>query len=58
MRHLIRHTTRYHYTDPVSYSIQLLRLTPRRDEHQRVLRWNIEGRWSGSMRVGGCGLAA
>ena len=38
MRHLIRHTTRYHYTDPVSYSIQLLRLTPRRDEHQRVLR--------------------
>lgn len=42
MRHLIRHTTRYHYTDPVSYSIQVLRLTPRQDEHQRVLRWNIE----------------
>ena len=36
------HTTRYHYTDPVSYSIQVLRLTPRQDEHQRLLRWHIE----------------
>lgn len=42
MRHLIKHTTRYHYTDPVSYSIQVLRLTPRQDEHQRLLRWHIE----------------
>ena len=42
MRHLIKHTTRYHYTAPVSYSIQLLRLTPRQDEHQRLLRWHID----------------
>lgn len=42
MRLVIKHTTRYHYTDPVSYSIQLLRLTPRHDEHQRLLRWHID----------------
>lgn len=42
MRHLIQHTTHYRYTDPVSYSIQVLRLTPRQDEHQRLLRWHIE----------------
>ena len=42
MKHLIRHITRYRYTAPVSYSIQVLRLTPRHDEHQRALRWHIE----------------
>lgn len=42
MRHLIRHLTRYSYTSPVNYSIQTLRLTPRPDSHQRVLRWDIQ----------------
>lgn len=41
MRHLIRHVTRYRYTAPATYSIQTLRLTPRPDSHQRVLRWDI-----------------
>ncbi|AWP94562.1 transglutaminase family protein [Bordetella holmesii] len=42
MKHLIRHITHYRYTSPVSYSIQVLRLTPRQDEHQRALRWFID----------------
>ena len=41
MKHLIKHTTHYRYTSPVSYSIQTLRLTPRPDDHQRTLRWHI-----------------
>ncbi|OZI72101.1 transglutaminase family protein [Bordetella genomosp. 12] len=42
MKHLIRHVTHYRYTAPVSYSIQVLRLTPRQDDHQRALRWFID----------------
>ncbi len=42
MKHIIKHVTHYRYTSPVSYSIQTLRLTPRDDDHQRVLRWHIE----------------
>ncbi|SAI51265.1 Uncharacterized protein conserved in bacteria [Bordetella ansorpii] len=41
MKHLIKHTTRYQYTSPVSYTIQTLRLTPRPDDHQRALRWHV-----------------
>jgi transglutaminase-like putative cysteine protease len=41
VKQIIRHTTTYRYTAPVNYTIQLLRLTPRGDAHQRVLRWNI-----------------
>ena len=42
MKQIITHVTHYRYTSPVAYSIQTLRLTPRDDEHQRVLRWHIE----------------
>jgi len=42
MRHLIKHVTRYRYTAPASYAIQTLRLTPRAEDHQRVLRWRID----------------
>ncbi|CAB3725843.1 hypothetical protein LMG26689_04581 [Achromobacter animicus] len=42
MKQIITHVTHYRYTAPVNYSIQTLRLTPRDDEHQRVLRWHIE----------------
>ena len=42
MKYLIQHTTRYHYTAPVNYSIQKLRLTPRTDLHQRTRRWQID----------------
>ena len=37
----IRHETLYTYEHPVRYSIQTLRLTPRRDPGQRVLSWRI-----------------
>lgn len=37
----VRHETRYLYQEPVSYSIQALKLTPRADHGQRVLNWRI-----------------
>jgi transglutaminase-like putative cysteine protease len=37
----IEHRTRYTYTDPVSYTIQQLRLTPQDGAGQRVKRWEI-----------------
>jgi len=37
----IRHETLYRYDEPVSYSIQALKLTPRTDAGQRVLAWRI-----------------
>lgn len=37
----IRHETTYRYTEPVGYSIQHLRLTPRDEPHQRKLHWHI-----------------
>ena len=41
MRYIIRHTTVYHYTTPANYTIQTLRLTPRADAHQRIIRWQL-----------------
>jgi transglutaminase-like putative cysteine protease len=37
----ILHRTAYHYDEPVKYSAQALRLTPRREGTQRVLSWGI-----------------
>ena len=37
----IRHETRYEYEEPVSYSIQALKLTPRADPGQRVVSWRV-----------------
>ncbi len=37
----IRHETCYAYEEPVSYSIQSLRLTPRPEAGQRVVSWRI-----------------
>jgi transglutaminase-like putative cysteine protease len=37
----IRHETRYQYERPVKYSVQSLHLTPRRDQSQRSLNWQI-----------------
>ena len=37
----IRHETRYRYERTVKYSVQSLHLTPRRDQSQRSLSWNI-----------------
>lgn len=38
----IRHETRYSYSTPLSYSIQMLRLAPRDEPQQRVRRWQIQ----------------
>jgi transglutaminase-like putative cysteine protease len=37
----IHHETRYDYEEPVSYSIQALKLTPRGDAGQRILAWRV-----------------
>jgi transglutaminase-like putative cysteine protease len=37
----IRHETVYRYDQPLKYSIQSLKLTPRRDPGQRVLWWRL-----------------
>ena len=42
MRLSVQHETAYRYAAPAHYSIQQLRLTPRRDPHQRVLAWRVE----------------
>ncbi|MDX3978326.1 transglutaminase family protein [Shinella sp.] len=39
MRLKISHTTEYHYDDPVQYSLQRLRLTPKNHPGQRVHAW-------------------
>lgn len=41
MRLTIQHDTHYHYGDAPKHLIQLLRLTPREDAHQRVIEWRI-----------------
>lgn len=38
----IRHETVYHYTEPLTYTIQQLRLTPRTEAHQRTLSWHLD----------------
>lgn len=37
----IHHRTRYQYEEPVKYSAQMLRLTPRREGNQRTLAWSL-----------------
>ena len=41
MKLQVRHVTTYRYSAPTSYSIQLLRLTPRREQTQRALWWRL-----------------
>ena len=42
MKVRISHRTTYRYRDPVKYSAQTLRLTPRRDGEQHTLAWSIQ----------------
>jgi transglutaminase-like putative cysteine protease len=37
----IHHRTRYHYEEPVKYTAQMLRLTPRREGSQSILSWSM-----------------
>jgi transglutaminase-like putative cysteine protease len=41
MRLVIEHETQYIYSAPASATVQLIRLTPRPDPHQRVMNWSI-----------------
>jgi transglutaminase-like putative cysteine protease len=41
MKLQIQHRTTYRYSAPASYSIQLLKLTPRREAMQRTLWWRL-----------------
>jgi transglutaminase-like putative cysteine protease len=42
MRFSIQHETSYRYTQTVSETVQLLRLTPRAEAHQRIVDWQID----------------
>ena len=42
MQVTLSHRTVYRYQEPVKYTAQALRLTPRRDGGQRVLAWSIQ----------------
>jgi transglutaminase-like putative cysteine protease len=50
MRIHIEHETLYSYDEPVSYSIQALRLRPLDTRSQRVLNWTVETPSIGSVR--------
>jgi len=41
MRLKINHTTSYHYDAPVDYGLQQVRLTPKDQEGQKILHWEI-----------------
>jgi transglutaminase-like putative cysteine protease len=41
MRLLVRHTTRYAFSEPVIHALQRLRLTPKATQGQSVLSWNM-----------------
>ncbi|HEY3920274.1 MAG TPA: transglutaminase family protein [Stellaceae bacterium] len=43
MRLAIRHTTAYRYSQPITYAIQTLRLTPRPYEGFHVIAWRVRG---------------
>jgi len=42
MRISIRHTTSYHFDQPVPYALQRLRLMPKHSAGQQVLRWDMQ----------------
>lgn len=41
MKLQIEHETRYRFASEANYSIQYLRVTPREDQCQRILSWNV-----------------
>ena len=43
MRIIVHHRTVYRYDHAIRFSAQYLRLTPRTNASQRVLRWFVEG---------------
>ena len=41
-RFLVEHRSQFHYTEPAYHSVMLLRLHPRQDRGQRVLKFNLD----------------
>jgi len=56
----IQHRWEHRYAQPVKYSAQVLRLTPRRDNSQHTLNWTLHapGRRRGPTGSGSRGWAA
>jgi transglutaminase-like putative cysteine protease len=42
MRLTIRHTTRYHFAQPVAYGLQRLRLMPKETQGQSIIDWTMD----------------
>ena len=42
MRLSIRHTTRYHFAEPVHHGVQRLRLTPKETQGQSIVNWSMD----------------
>lgn len=55
MKMAIRHETTYSYTEPLNYSIQQLRLTPRLEPHQHTIAWEIAAPGALHRFVDACG---
>ena len=41
MKLMINHQTHYQYSEPVTNSMQYIRMMPSTNPHQQVLHWNI-----------------
>ncbi|MEW6598814.1 MAG: transglutaminase family protein [Pseudomonadota bacterium] len=52
MRIQIEHTTEYHYDAPIRSAVQVLRLTPRPNASQHIVRWRVEA--DGEVRLRSC----
>ena len=52
MRIRIHHTTQYSYDRPITSAVQLLRMTPRPDDAQHIVRWRVETDVDGRLRAG------
>ena len=52
MRIRIQHTTQYAYDRPITSAVQVLRMTPRPDDAQHIVRWRVETDVDGRLRAG------
>jgi transglutaminase-like putative cysteine protease len=50
MRIQIEHTTEYHYDAPIRSAVQVLRLTPRPNASQHIVRWRVEADGDGHLK--------
>jgi transglutaminase-like putative cysteine protease len=52
MRIRIHHTTQYAYDRPITSAVQVLRMTPRPNDGQHIVRWRVETDVDGRMKAG------